>query len=42
MKEGSAKWDWWRARMIGGRTNHWEEFLYASDLKILKEEALTD
>ena len=23
MKEGSAKWDWWRARMIGGRTNHW-------------------
>lgn len=23
MAEGSAKWDWWRARMIGGRTNHW-------------------
>jgi len=23
MKEGSDKWDWWRARMIGGRTNHW-------------------
>ena len=20
--EGS-KWDWWRARMVGGRTNHW-------------------
>jgi choline dehydrogenase-like flavoprotein len=23
MKEGSDKWDWWRARMVGGRTNHW-------------------
>ena len=23
MAEGSQKWDWWRARMIGGRTNHW-------------------
>ena len=23
MAEGSDKWDWWRARMIGGRTNHW-------------------
>jgi choline dehydrogenase-like flavoprotein len=21
-KEGT-KWDWWRARMVGGRTNHW-------------------
>ncbi|MGL6069171.1 MAG: FAD-binding protein, partial [Sediminibacterium sp.] len=20
---GSAKWEWWRARMMGGRTNHW-------------------
>lgn len=19
----NTKWDWWRARMIGGRTNHW-------------------
>ena len=23
MAEGSDKWDWWRARMLGGRTNHW-------------------
>jgi choline dehydrogenase-like flavoprotein len=23
MKEGSDKFDWWRARMVGGRTNHW-------------------
>ena len=21
--EKSAKWDWWRGRMLGGRTNHW-------------------
>ncbi len=21
--EGDTKWDWWRARMVGGRTNHW-------------------
>ncbi len=21
--EGDTKWDWWRARMLGGRTNHW-------------------
>lgn len=20
---GDTKWDWWRARMLGGRTNHW-------------------
>ena len=20
---GDTKWEWWRARMIGGRTNHW-------------------
>ena len=22
MAEGT-KWEWWRARMLGGRTNHW-------------------
>ncbi len=22
-KKDDTKWDWWRARMIGGRTNHW-------------------
>jgi choline dehydrogenase-like flavoprotein len=22
-KEAGTKWDWWRARMLGGRTNHW-------------------
>jgi len=22
-KKDNTKWDWWRARMIGGRTNHW-------------------
>lgn len=22
-KAEGTKWDWWRARMIGGRTNHW-------------------
>ncbi len=21
--ENGTRWDWWRARMIGGRTNHW-------------------
>ena len=21
--KGGTKWDWWRARMLGGRTNHW-------------------
>jgi choline dehydrogenase-like flavoprotein len=21
--EKGTKWDWWRARMVGGRTNHW-------------------
>jgi choline dehydrogenase-like flavoprotein len=21
--EKGTKWDWWRARMLGGRTNHW-------------------
>ena len=21
--EGDTKWEWWRARMLGGRTNHW-------------------
>ena len=21
--KGDTKWDWWRARMLGGRTNHW-------------------
>src|SRR6201991_62925 len=21
--EGTTKWEWWRARMLGGRTNHW-------------------
>ncbi len=20
---GAEKWEWWRARMVGGRTNHW-------------------
>src|ERR1700730_7488040 len=20
---GDTKWEWWRARMLGGRTNHW-------------------
>lgn len=22
-KQEGTKWDWWRARMVGGRTNHW-------------------
>lgn len=22
-KEDGTQWDWWRARMVGGRTNHW-------------------
>lgn len=22
-KEEGTQWDWWRARMLGGRTNHW-------------------
>ena len=22
-KEAGTEWDWWRARMVGGRTNHW-------------------
>ena len=22
-QSGTTKWDWWRARMLGGRTNHW-------------------
>ena len=22
-QSGKMKWDWWRARMMGGRTNHW-------------------
>ena len=22
-KAAGTKWDWWRARMVGGRTNHW-------------------
>jgi choline dehydrogenase-like flavoprotein len=22
-KEPGTEWDWWRARMVGGRTNHW-------------------
>lgn len=22
-QEGDSKWEWWRARMLGGRTNHW-------------------
>lgn len=22
-KEQGTEWDWWRARMLGGRTNHW-------------------
>lgn len=22
-KENGTQWDWWRARMLGGRTNHW-------------------
>ena len=22
-KEPGTQWDWWRARMVGGRTNHW-------------------
>ena len=23
VKEPGTRWDWWRARMLGGRTNHW-------------------
>ena len=23
LEKGSMKWEWWRARMLGGRTNHW-------------------
>jgi len=22
-QSGTTKWEWWRARMLGGRTNHW-------------------
>ena len=22
-QKGTTRWDWWRARMLGGRTNHW-------------------
>ncbi len=22
-QSGAQNWDWWRARMVGGRTNHW-------------------
>lgn len=22
-QSGNTKWEWWRARMVGGRTNHW-------------------
>ncbi len=22
-QSGDTKWEWWRARMVGGRTNHW-------------------
>ena len=22
-RKDNTKWDWWRARMLGGRTNHW-------------------
>ncbi|MDR3716654.1 MAG: GMC family oxidoreductase [Puia sp.] len=22
-QSGATKWEWWRARMLGGRTNHW-------------------
>ena len=22
-KAAGTQWDWWRARMVGGRTNHW-------------------
>ena len=22
-KAGGTQWDWWRSRMLGGRTNHW-------------------
>ena len=22
-QSGSSNWEWWRARMVGGRTNHW-------------------
>ena len=22
-KEAGTQWDWWRSRMLGGRTNHW-------------------
>jgi choline dehydrogenase-like flavoprotein len=22
-QKGDSKWEWWRARMLGGRTNHW-------------------
>ena len=22
-KQKVRQWDWWRARMLGGRTNHW-------------------
>jgi choline dehydrogenase-like flavoprotein len=23
IKKEGTKWDWWRSRMVGGRTNHW-------------------
>ena len=39
-KEKGTEWMWWRARMLGGRTNHWGEYLSVLDQKILKEEAL--
>ena len=39
---GDTKWEWWRARMLGGRTNHWEEFRFALAPKILNAKALMD
>jgi hypothetical protein len=39
-KEKGTDWAWWRARMLGGRTNHWEGYHYDSVPKILKEKVL--
>ena len=37
---GDTDFKWFRSRMLGGRTNHWEEFHYVLDLMILKEKVL--
>ena len=34
-----TKFDWWRARMVGGRTNHWGRISLGLAPRILKEEA---